>query len=115
MAAAICFAGEKALSSMKARLLPWHDCLPEGSESTAGKGLDEHLAVDIAAGGDDGHGLARCVKLAAEHRGRRRGAAGLDHQLELGEGDGDGAQHLLVADREPAGEEAAVDGEGDLA
>ena len=60
------------------------------------------LAVDIAAGQDDGDRLAARVEPARQERGEGDGAAGLDHQLQLMEGKGDRGKRFGVADRDGA-------------
>ncbi len=67
--------------------------------------LRERLAVDVAAGRDDRHRPALDRLFAAQHRRQGDRAAGLDDELEIGEGDGHRLRGFAIAHREGAGEE----------
>src|ERR1044072_2166870 len=73
----------------------------------------EQLRIDVAAGQHRHHDLAFDVELAAEQRREPDGAAGLDHELELAEGEGDRLPDLLVARGDALAHEPAIDLEGD--
>ena len=69
---------------------------------SARKGALEQASVDIAAGKNDRDRLPGHVEPARQEGGESDGAAGLDHQLQLMEGEGDRGKRFGVADRDGA-------------
>ena len=83
-----------------------------GSAKTA-KGIGEQGRVHIAARGCADHGVGQVV--AEQGGGKGDGAAGFDHDAQVGEGQCHGVQRLVIADNQTGAAETVQDGKGDLA
>src|SRR5690606_31324787 len=87
------------------------------AQGLKGSGVDQRrelLRTDVAAGQDHPDRAVAGRDLAGQQRRQRRGAAGLDHQLEPLVGPPHRLGQLGVADQQHRVEQAAVDREGEL-
>ena len=75
--------------------------------------LKDRFGIDVAAGEHHDRGLALDVDAAGENGGKGDGAAGLDHQLQFAEGEGNRRQRLVVGHRDGARVVGPVDGEAE--